>query len=115
MEGFIRNFETFFYFQDVNEGWNMGKIFIAVGLGVALGFFGVIRGRGLKWNGYMQTFWLMLLIFCMGVSIGRNKEVIDNLLILGGRALLFSILAIIGSVVVTYFVSRLFLGKEGSK
>lgn len=87
----------------------MGKIFLVVACGFFAGFFHLVKGEGLKWNSRLQTFWLVLLIFCMGVSIGRNAEVIRNLPILGGRAALFSILAVAGSVIAVSIVSRLFL------
>ena len=57
----------------------------------------------------------MLLIFCMGVSIGRNGEVIRNLPALGGKALLFAILAVIGSILFVFLLSKLFFEKEGEK
>ena len=53
----------------------MRYIFLAIGLGVLIGYQGWIRERGIRWNSRLQTVWLLLLIFCMGVSIGRNGEV----------------------------------------
>lgn len=93
----------------------MWDIFLAVGLGVFLGWRGWIREKGLKWNVRLQTVWLMLLIFCMGVSIGRNGEIVKNLPQLGGKALLFAVLAAAGSVAVVYVLSSLFLEKEGKE
>ena len=48
----------------------MRYIFLAIGLGVLIGYQGWIRERGIRWNSRLQTVWLLLLIFCMGVSIG---------------------------------------------
>ena len=62
-----------------------------------------------------QTAFLLLLIFCMGVSIGRNGEILRNLPLLGGKALLFAVFAILGSTLAVYFLSRLFLQKEGKR
>ncbi len=66
-------------------------------------------------NGRLQTAFLLLLIFCMGVSIGRNGEILRNLPLLGGKALLFAVFAILGSTLAVYFLSRLFLQKEGKR
>ena len=66
-------------------------------------------------NSRLQTVWLLLLIFCMGVSIGRNGEVVRSLPILGGKALLFAVMTAIGSIAVVYILSTLFLEKEGKK
>ena len=66
-------------------------------------------------NGRLQSALLLLLIFCMGVSIGRNGEILRNLPLLGGKALLFAVFAILGSTLAVYFLSRLFLQKEGKR
>ncbi len=66
-------------------------------------------------NGRLQTAFLLLLIFCMGVSIGRNGEILRNLPLLGGKALLFAVFAILGSTLAVYLLSRLFLQKEGKR
>ena len=54
-------------------------------------------------------------IFCMGVSIGRNGEVVRSLPLLGGKAVLFAVMTAIGSIAVVYILSTLFLEKEGKK
>ena len=89
----------------------MGKIFLALGVGFIIGFYGLIKEKGIKINCQLQTLWLLLLIFCMGVSIGRNGEVIENLPTIGGKALMFAILTVVGSVIVVFILSR-FLEKE---
>lgn len=93
----------------------MGKIFLVLGLGFLIGYKGLLRERGIRWNSRFQTVFLLLLIFCMGVSIGRNEEILRNLPLLGGRALLFAMMAIIGSVLAVYILSILFLRKEGRR
>ena len=91
----------------------MRYIFLAIGLGVLIGYQGWIRG--IRWNSRLQTVWLLLLIFCMGVSIGRNGEVVRSLPLLGGKAVLFAVMTAIGSIAVVYILSTLFLEKEGKK
>ena len=71
-------------------------------------------GRGIRWNSRLQTFWLLLLIFCMGVSIGRNGEW-SSLPLLGGKAVLFAVMTAIGSIAVVYILSTLFFGEGGKK
>ena len=93
----------------------MGKIFHVFGLGLLIGYKGVLQEKGLRMNGRLQTAFLLLLIFCMGVSIGRNGEILRNLPLLGGKALLFAVFAILGSTLAVYFLSRLFLQKEGKR
>jgi len=93
----------------------MWDIFLVVGIGFFIGYKGLIKEKGIKLNSKLQTVWLMLLIFCMGVSIGRNGEIVKNLPVLGGKAVLFAIMTAVFSAIVVYLFSRLFLDKEGGK
>lgn len=89
----------------------MGEIFLVLTIGFLIGFNGLLKEKQIKLNSRLQTLWLLLLIFCMGVSIGRNGEVIQNLPVLGGKALLFAVLTVIGSIAFVFILSKLFLGK----
>ena len=93
----------------------MAKIFIVLALGFVVGFRGILTEKGLKINAKLQTVWLMLLIFCMGVSIGRNGDIIQALPSLGGKALLYAVLAVIGSIVVVYLLTKVFLRKGANE
>ena len=93
----------------------MWDIFLVVGIGFFIGYKGLIKEKGIKLNSKLQTVWLMLLIFCMGVSIGRNGDIVKNLPILGGKAILFAIMTALCSTIVVYIFSRLFLEKEEGK
>lgn len=93
----------------------MWKIFLAVGIGFLIGFWGLIKEKGIRINSKLQTVWLLLLIFCMGVSIGRNGEIVKNLPRLGGKAVLFAVLTILCSTLMVYILSTLFLRKEGKE
>ena len=93
----------------------MWDICLVVGIGFFIGYKGLIKEKGIKLNSKLQTVWLMLLIFCMGVSIGRNGDIVKNLPILGGKAILFAIMTALCSTIVVYIFSRLFLEKEGEK
>lgn len=93
----------------------MRNVFLAVGIGFLIGYKGILKEKGIRLNSKLQNLWLMLLIFCMGVSIGRDGEIVRNLPILGGKAILFAIFAALGSILVVYLFSSLFLEKEGKK
>ena len=93
----------------------MGKIFLVLAIGFFIGYKGFLSKRGIRINGKLQTLWLLLLIFCMGVSIGRNGDIIRNLPLLGGKAMLFAALTIAGSIALVYFFSAVFLEKGAKK
>ena len=93
----------------------MWDIFLVVGIGFFIGYKGLIKEKGIRLNSKLQTVWLMLLIFCMGVSIGRNGDIVKNLPLLGGKAVLFAVMTSVCSIIVVYILSNLFLEKEGRK
>ena len=93
----------------------MRDIFLVVGIGFFLGYKGLIKEKGIKLNSKLQTVWLMLLIFCMGVSIGRNGDIVKNLPLLGGKAVLFAIMTALCSTIVVYFISTFFFRKGEKK
>ena len=93
----------------------MWDIFLVVGIGFFIGYKGLIKEKGIKLNSKLQTVWLMLLIFCMGVSIGRNGDIVKNLPLLGGKAVLFAIMTALCSTIVVYFISTFFFRKGEKK
>ena len=93
----------------------MWDIFLAVGLGFLIGYKGFVKEKGIKLNSKLQTVWLMLLIFCMGVSIGRNGDIVKNLPLLGGKAILFAVMTALCSTIVVYFISTFFFRKGEKK
>lgn len=89
-------------------------IFISLAAGFLLGAFPVLKEKGLRINSRLQSIWLILLLFSMGAGIGKDKEILRQLPLLGGKALLFAVFAIAGSVLCVYAAAR-FLMKEDRK
>ncbi|MEA5084584.1 MAG: LysO family transporter [Lachnospiraceae bacterium] len=89
-------------------------IYIALSLmvGFVVGFKSNINEKMVKVNSRMQTLCLVLLIFVMGIGIGMNKEVLNNLSTLGLKAILFAVISIAGSVFVVYLFSFILEKKE---
>ena len=57
-------------------------------------------------------FAIYLLLFMLGVSIGTNKQVLDNLATLGMQSLAITAGTVIGSIFVVYFVFIFFFQKK---
>ena len=74
----------------------MAKIFIVLALGFVVGFCGILKEKGLKINAKLQT------------------DIIQALPSLGGKALLYAVLAVIGSIVAVYLLTKVFL-RKGAK
>ena len=91
---------------------NMLPIFISLGLGFALGASNILKPKGFEVNSKLQTIWLILLIFSMGISIGTDTQIIQSITTIGIKALIFAIATITGSVILVFIVSKLFFKEE---
>lgn len=78
----------------------------AVALGFLVARLGFLPQFIQKRMGQISTFALFLLLFSMGIAMGSNPEIIANLPKLGGKALVLSISAIIGSVLFVWLGVR---------
>ena len=87
-------------------------ILLVVGIGVGL----LLRGRSCvkatKW-GIQAT--VCLLLFVFGISIGSNRDLIDNLFQFGWQALVIACLGVTGSIVAARAAQRLFFKKGGKQ
>ena len=87
-------------------------------LTIALMCFGIAIGKWLfpqKWqkaNARLQTLLTILLIFTMGVSIGRNDGLLQNLATLGLDSVLFCLFSMGASILAVYWATRKILPKK---
>ncbi|MEG0951483.1 MAG: hypothetical protein RSE96_06100, partial [Niameybacter sp.] len=68
-----------------------------------------------KWqqhNSKVQVGSIVLLIFCMGVTLGSNDAIMDKLLGMGIKGLLFAIIPIIISVIAVYILTQVFMKEK---
>lgn len=68
-----------------------------------------------KWHGHnskVQVASIVMLIFCMGVSLGSNPEFMQELGVQGIKGLLFAILPILFSILVVYALTHKFLREK---
>lgn len=89
-------------------------IYIVLSLiaGFFVGYKSNLTEKMVKINSKIQTLCLVLLIFVMGMGIGMNKEVLNNLSTLGLKAILFAVITSAGSVLVVYLFSFILEKKE---
>ena len=64
------------------------------------------------------SYTILLLLFLLGISVGSNEEIVNNLVPLGGQALLFAVAGTLGSVLAAWAVYHYFFkereeGNEG--
>ena len=84
-------------------------VFIMLG-GVATGY--LMRKRNLKWVTGAITVAIWLLLFLLGIAVGLNGEILNNLDTIGIQALILSVFAVTGSVVLAKVVYCRFFKKE---
>ncbi|MFA5524968.1 MAG: lysine exporter LysO family protein [Tissierellales bacterium] len=73
------------------------KIILAVVAGIGVGYF-VLPSEILQYTDYILDIGLCLLLFFVGIDIGKNKDVFDKIKKIGFRVLLVPVMIIIGSV-----------------
>ena len=84
-------------------------IFI-MALGVFIGYLLRRQTKLYKINSLIHVL-VYLLLFLLGLSIGLNKQIIDNLSYFCGQAALLSSLSILGSMLASLLVYHLFFKK----
>jgi len=87
-------------------------IVLSLAAGFFVGYKSKITEKMVKINSKIQTLCLVSLIFVMGMGIGMNKEVLENLSTLGLKAILFALITSGGSVLVVYLFSFILEKKE---
>lgn len=83
-------------------------IFFSLGLGFAISYFSLIDKRLIKYNNYLTSGGLLILLFAMGSKIGADDKVLKQITQIGFKAVVFALASIIGSVLLVYF----FIGKD---
>jgi len=90
----------------------MFRILILLVLGVGVGY--MLRGHSFvgvtKWSIQITV---CVLLFVFGVSIGSDRNLIDNLYNFGWQAAVIACLGVLGSIVAARVAQRLFFKKGG--
>lgn len=87
------------------------EILIFMLIGVLIGRF-CFPKKLKKLNEKMQVVMTMLLIFSMGVMLGRREDLIDELSSLGFKSLVFCLIPTVLSIVIVYFLTERFFDKD---
>ncbi|MCD8471324.1 MAG: lysine exporter LysO family protein [Parabacteroides chartae] len=53
------------------------------------------------------------MLFLLGISVGNNEAIVNNLPEIGGKAFLIAVSATLGSLICAWVVYRYFFKKEG--
>ena len=83
--------------------------FSLVAVGAFFGSRRTLRRRSFQWLGRVQTVFLLIIILALGVQLGANEEVSASLTDIGISALLISLFAMSGSVLLLFCLRVLVL------
>lgn len=75
--------------------------------GIAVGYL-LRRVELLQKIGKPISYTIFLLLFLLGITVGSNREIINNLSSLGGQALAISASATLGSLIAAWAVNHFF-------
>lgn len=91
----------------------MLTVFAIMLLGIGTGYF-LRRIPDIKIIGKLITCFIFLLLFFLGISVGHNEKIVNNLTTIGLQALIITMGAIAGSILLAWFVYKKFFvkGKE---
>ena len=78
--------------------------------GVLTGY--LLRKRNLKWISKAITLAIWVLLLLLGIAVGHNDEILSHLDTIGLQALVLSVFAVAGSVILAGVVYRYFFRKK---
>ena len=79
------------------------------------GFTGFLLSGKKRFNPFTEratNYIIYLLLFFMGLSVGTNREIMSNIQNLGFQALIISLFAIAGSIIIARIVFKIFFKNE---
>jgi uncharacterized membrane protein YbjE (DUF340 family) len=91
----------------------MWLILAALLAGVFIGACGLLPAGGHKRLDRVMAVTLYVMLVALGAQIGGNQELLANLGLLGGRAVVISAFSIIGSIVALWLATRYCLLYKG--
>jgi len=77
-------------------------------IGITVGFIFQNKIKFIKVADKSISITIYILLFLLGLSVGSNNLIINNLGTMGLQALVLAVGAVIGSVVLMYFVNKFF-------
>lgn len=93
----------------------MIKVLIIMAAGIALGLISRDKRKLVNINNKSTIWVIFLLLFFMGVSVGKNNDIMNNLDTIGLRGLQLAFVAVLGSVLLSWFVYKAFFANKSKK
>jgi len=81
-------------------------------LGIILGRSGLLPEKIFTWTEKITVIGLIILLFTMGLGIGGDPQVFNNLDSLGLQAFVLASGSILGSILIAWFLQKRYFGGE---
>lgn len=88
----------------------IGIMFVGIAVGYLLRKIDLLQKIGRP-----VSYTILLLLFLLGISVGANKDIVDNLAKLGGQAFLIALAGTTGSVLAAWAVYTLFFKERNRR
>ena len=91
---------------------NMLTVIYIMVAGIVLGYFLRSKRKLAAINDRLITYAIYLLLLLLGISIGSNKTIVANLPLLGVKALIVTLGAVLGSITLALVTYNLFFKEK---
>lgn len=82
------------------------SLIISIVLGILIGMLIKLPKKLVSSLTVIQTSCLLFMLFFMGIKIGIDKSILQNLGVIGGKAIILAVASIIGSVLLVIPISK---------
>ncbi|PID95661.1 MAG: DUF340 domain-containing protein [Bacteroidetes bacterium] len=86
----------------------MITVLVIMTAGIILGFFIHHKTTLIKLNDKLTSWTIYLLLFLLGIQVGLNDKIINNIHTIGFQATVITIGALLGSLIFAYITYKLF-------
>ncbi|MGE5458221.1 MAG: LysO family transporter [Methanococcaceae archaeon] len=93
----------------------MISVLLVMSAGIILGAFIHKKSLLIKINDQLISLSIYVLLLLLGISVGLNKTIVQNFGTLGYQALVITLGAVLGSVLFSWIVFRIFFSSETNK
>ncbi len=93
----------------------MIAVLVLMFVGMGIGHFLRNKQKLVKLNDKLTLYAIFLLLFLLGIVMGSNEQIMNNLGTLGLHSFFITIGALSGSIVLAYFVGKLFFRNKLGK
>ncbi|WP_299124272.1 LysO family transporter [uncultured Tenacibaculum sp.] len=93
----------------------MLPVLLVMTLGIVLGYVFRNQSKIIRFSEKATSMVIYLLLFLLGIGVGLNKTIVSNMGSIGLQALLITLGAMFGSLLLAYFTYKLFFVAKNEK